>query len=50
MLLFPIEKEPALSTKQGMYRVVNAAGTILKRGYELRTVLKVFKKTLKLVE
>lgn len=48
--LFRIEKEPALAAKQGMYRVVNAAGTILKRGHELPRVLKVFDKSLKLVE
>lgn len=50
MPLFRIEKEPALAARQGMYRVVNTAGMVLKRGHELPKVLKVFDKTLKLVE
>ena len=48
--LFRIEKDPKLATKQGAYAVVNTNGTILKRGHELKQVLKVFDKTLKLVE
>jgi hypothetical protein len=48
--LFRIEKDPKLAAKQGAYAVVNTHGTILKRGHELKQVLKVFDKTLKLVE
>jgi hypothetical protein len=48
--LFRIEKDPKLAAKQGAYAVVNTNGTILKRGHELKQVLKVFDKTLKLVE
>lgn len=47
--LFRIEKDPKLAAKQGAYAVINTNGTILKRGHELRQVLKVFDKTLKLV-
>jgi hypothetical protein len=48
--LFRIEKNPKLAAKQGAYSVVNAHGVILKRGHDLQQVLKVFNKTLKLVE
>ncbi|WP_312947047.1 DUF2794 domain-containing protein [Agrobacterium sp.] len=50
MPLYRIEKNPKLAAKQGAYSVINVNGTILKRGHELRQVLKVFDKTLKLVE
>ncbi|WP_313616628.1 DUF2794 domain-containing protein [Agrobacterium sp.] len=50
MPLYRIEKNPKLAAKQGAYSVVNVNGMILKRGHELRQVLKVFDKTLKLVE
>ncbi|MQW86641.1 DUF2794 domain-containing protein [Sinorhizobium saheli] len=48
--LYRIEKNPKLAAKQGAYSVLNAHGTILKRGQELAQVLKVFDKVLKLVE
>ncbi|ACP26973.1 hypothetical protein NGR_c32400 [Sinorhizobium fredii NGR234] len=48
--LYRIEKNPKLAAKQGAYSVLNAHGTILKRGHELTQVLKVFDKVLKLVE
>ncbi|MCZ4091073.1 DUF2794 domain-containing protein [Sinorhizobium psoraleae] len=48
--LYRIEKNPKLAAKQGAYSVLNAHGTILKRGHELAQVLKVFDKVLKLVE
>jgi hypothetical protein len=48
--LFRIEKDPKLAAKQGAYSVINTNGMILKRGHELRQVLNVFDKTLKLVE
>ena len=47
--LFRIEKIPALSTKQGAFRVVNVDGRILKRGHELPQVLKIFDKSLRIV-
>lgn len=50
MPLYRIEKNPKLAAKQGAFAVVNTAGMILKRGHDLRQVLKVFDKTLKLVE
>ncbi len=50
MPLFRIEKNPKLAAKQGAFSVVNTAGMILKRGHDLNQVLKVFDKTLKLVE
>ncbi len=37
-----IEKRPALARRQGAFCVFNATGQILKRGHELRQVLKVF--------
>ncbi len=50
MPLFRIEKNPKLAAKQGAYSVVNFNGAILKRGHELGPVLKVFDKSLKLVD
>ena len=50
MPLFRIEKTPKLARKQGAYAVVSAGGRILKRGTELAQVLKVFDKSLKLVD
>jgi hypothetical protein len=50
MPLFRIEKNPKLAAKQGAYSVINTNGTILKRGHDLRQVLKIFDKALKLVE
>ncbi len=50
MPLFRIEKNPKLAAKQGAFSVTNTHGVILKRGHELPQVLKVFNKTLKLVE
>jgi Protein of unknown function (DUF2794) len=48
--LYRIEKTPKLARKQGAFSVVNANGLILKRGHELGLVLRVFDKTLKLVQ
>src|SRR3569832_1505800 len=44
--LFRIEKRPKLRARQGQYSVVAAGGIILKRGYELAQVLKIFDKKL----
>ncbi len=50
MPLYYVEKDPALTRKQGAYKVVAAAsGHILKRGHELPQVLKVLEKNLKIV-
>ncbi|MEP6342940.1 MAG: DUF2794 domain-containing protein [Maricaulaceae bacterium] len=42
--LYRIEKIPALRNKQGQYVVIAPGGLILKRGHDLRAVLKVFDK------
>ncbi len=42
--LYRIEKIPALARKQGAWRVLAPGGQILKRGHNLRSVLKVFDK------
>lgn len=49
MPMFYVEKDPALARKQGAYKVVAASGHIMKRGHELRQVLKVLEKPLKIV-
>lgn len=48
--LYRIEKNPRLARKQGAYSIVAATGLILKRGHDLRRVLGVFEKSLRLVE
>lgn len=42
--LYQIIKTPALARKQGQYCVVAPGGLILKRGHELKSVLRVFNK------
>ncbi len=42
--LYRIEKRPKLRNKQGEYSVIGMDGQILKRGHELKTVLRVFDK------
>lgn len=44
--IYRIEKRPKLRGKQGMYCVIGMDGQILKRGHDLRTVLRVFDKKL----
>ncbi|MDJ1009202.1 MAG: DUF2794 domain-containing protein [Paracoccaceae bacterium] len=44
--IYRIEKRPRLRAKQGMYSVIGMDGQILKRGHELKTVLRVFDKKL----
>ncbi len=46
--LYRIEKCPKLSRKQGTYSVLTVAGVVLKRGSDLRQVLRVFEKKTKL--
>jgi hypothetical protein len=48
--LFRIEKNPRLARKQGAYSVIAATGRVLKRGHELRRVLSVLERNLRLVE
>jgi len=47
--LYRIFKNPRLARKQGAYSVVAATGAILKRGHELKNVLRVLDKKLTLV-
>jgi hypothetical protein len=49
MPLYRIEKTPELRNKQGMYSVHAPGGLILKRGQDLRQVLRVLVKPLKAV-
>lgn len=44
--LYRIEKHPKLRNKQGMYCVVAMDGQVLKRGQDLKTVLRVLEKKL----
>ncbi len=49
MPLYRIEKNPSLAKKQGAFAVVSMGGQVLKRGSELRSVLRIFdRKKLKL--
>ena len=51
MPLYRIEKRPKLARRQGAWAVLGANGQILKRGHELKQVLKVFeKRSLKVVD
>ena len=47
--LYRVEKNPKLARKQGAFSVVTTTGLILKRGHELRRVLDVLDRKLKLV-
>lgn len=44
--LYRIEKCPKLRLKQGMYSVVGMDGQVLKRGQDLKTVLRVLERKL----
>ena len=46
--LYVIEKDPRLARRQGAYKVVAASGQVLKRGHDLRAVLRVFDRKPKL--
>ncbi len=51
MPLYRIEKDPKLRTKQGAYAVVGSGGQVLKRGHDLKQVLRLFDaKLIKAVE
>lgn len=43
--LYRIEKRPKLAKKQGQYSVIGMDGHILKRGHDLKTVIRVLDKT-----
>ncbi|MCU9836419.1 MULTISPECIES: DUF2794 domain-containing protein [Ruegeria] len=44
--LYRIEKRPRLRGRQGMYAVVGMDGRILKRGHDLKSVLRVLERKL----
>lgn len=44
--LYRIEKRPKLRDKQGMYSVVGMNGQIIRRGHDLKTVLRVLERKL----
>ncbi|MEM6322609.1 MAG: DUF2794 domain-containing protein [Pseudomonadota bacterium] len=44
--LYRIEKRPRLRLRQGQYSVVTMDGQILKRGHDLKTVLRVLERKL----
>ncbi|HEY1615318.1 MAG TPA: DUF2794 domain-containing protein [Rhizomicrobium sp.] len=44
--LYRIEKRPKLRSEQGQYSVIEATGRVLKRGHELKQVLRVFDRKL----
>ena len=46
MPYFRVEKKPALAQKQGAYAVLSASGQILKRGADIKAVLKILEKEL----
>lgn len=44
--MYRIEKRPKLKNRQGMYAVIGAEGQILKRGHDLKSVLRVLERKL----
>ena len=44
--LYRIEKRPKLRQKQGLYAVIGIDGQVLKRGHDLKTVLRVLERKL----
>lgn len=44
--LYRIEKHPKLRNRQGQYAVIGMDGQVLKRGHDLRTVLRVLERKL----
>lgn len=43
---YRIVKEPGLTRKKSTYRILNAAGQVLKRGPELKSILRILEKKL----
>jgi hypothetical protein len=49
--IYRVEKRPKLAAKQGIYAVIGMDGRILKRGHDLKAVLRVLeRKMIKLVD
>lgn len=46
MPLYRIEKRPKLRNKQGLYAVIGMDGQVLKRGHDLKAVLRVLERKL----
>lgn len=44
--LYRIEKRPKLRNKQGMYSVIGTNGQVLRRGHDLKAVLRVLERKL----
>ena len=44
--IYRIEKRPKIRNRQGMYSVIGMDGQILKRGHDLKTVLRVLERKL----
>jgi len=44
--IYRIEKRPRLRARQGMYAVIGIDGQVLKRGQDLRTVLRILERKL----
>lgn len=44
--LYRIEKRPKLRSKQGMYAVIGTNGQVLRRGHDLKAVLRVLERKL----
>jgi hypothetical protein len=44
--MYRIEKRPKMAARQGMYAVIGMDGRILRRGHDLRTVLRVLERKL----
>jgi hypothetical protein len=44
--LYRIEKRPKLRNKQGMYSIVGPGGQILRRGHDLKSVIRVLERKL----
>lgn len=44
--IYRIEKRPKLRNRQGLYSVIGMDGQILKRGHDLKTVLRVLERKL----
>ncbi|MEO0496137.1 MAG: DUF2794 domain-containing protein [Pseudomonadota bacterium] len=49
MPIYRIEKNPRLARRQGVYSIVSAEGTVLKRGHDLRQVMRVLDRKSKVV-
>lgn len=44
--IYRIEKRPKLRGRQGVYSIIGMDGQILKRGHDLRTVMRIFERKL----